>query len=187
MAIWFGAEVAWAHDVASGLPFSHRGTRRRAPASPTKAAEEDGFSSLINEPDLAGWDGNRHAWKLDDGVLTGRSDGSLPAILVVSSREFGDFELRFEARVNRGAVRVKMRGPGPGLWAWLLRLTSKGWSGSPTARPLLWPRPTIRVNGTSIVWLSWEVGLRFGKTAECLWVHFRCGPVGCTTEGLDSA
>jgi hypothetical protein len=32
----------------------------------------------------------------------------------VSGREFADFELRFEARVHQGAVRVKMHGPGPG-------------------------------------------------------------------------
>ena len=92
--------------------------------APTKAAGEDGFASLINEPDLTGWDGNRHAWKLDDGVLTGRSDGSSPAILVVSGREFGDFELRFEARVHRGAVRVKMHGPGPGPLGVALEINS---------------------------------------------------------------
>src|ERR1017187_8190188 len=92
--------------------------------APTKAAGEDGFASLINEPDLTEWDGNRHAWKLDDGVLTGRSDGSSPAILVVSGREFGDFELRFEARVHRGAVRVKMHGPGPGPLGVALEINS---------------------------------------------------------------
>ena len=43
--------------------------------APTKA-EDDGFAFLINEPDLAGWDGNRHAWKLEGSVVTGRSDGS---------------------------------------------------------------------------------------------------------------
>src|SRR5207249_10224750 len=80
---------------------------------PTKAAQEDVFISLIDGPYLAGWEGDRDAWKLDGGVLAGRSDGSSPAVLVVSGREFGDFELRFEARVHRGAVRVKMRGPGP--------------------------------------------------------------------------
>jgi len=66
--------------------------------APTKPAEEDGFVSLIKVLDLRGWNGNRQAWKLEDaGVLTGRSDGSSPAILVLSGREFGDFELRFEA------------------------------------------------------------------------------------------
>jgi hypothetical protein len=92
--------------------------------APTKSAEEDGFSSLINGPDLAGWEGNQHAWKLDDGVLVGRSDGSSPAMLVVSGREFVDFELRFEARVHRGAVRVKMRGPGPGPLGVALEINS---------------------------------------------------------------
>src|SRR5437899_6646566 len=92
--------------------------------APTKAAEEDGFVSLINGPDLAGWEGNSHAWKLDDGVLAGQSDGSSPAVLVVRGREFGGFELRFEARVRRGAVRVKMRGPGPGPLGVALEINS---------------------------------------------------------------
>ena len=92
--------------------------------APAKAAEEDGFSSLINGPDLAGWEGNQHAWKLDDGVLVGRSDGPSPAILVVSGREFGDFELRFEARVHRGAVRVKMHGPVSGPLGVALEINS---------------------------------------------------------------
>jgi hypothetical protein len=92
--------------------------------APTKVAEEEGFASLINGPDLAGWEGNRHAWKLDGGVLVGRSDGSSPAMLVVSSREFGDFELRFEARVHRGAVRVKMHGPRPGPLGVALEINS---------------------------------------------------------------
>jgi hypothetical protein len=92
--------------------------------APTKAEKEDGFDSLINEPDLTEWDGNRHAWKLNEGVLTGRSDGSSPAILVLSRREFGDFELRFEARVRRGAVRVKMRGAGPGPLGVALEINS---------------------------------------------------------------
>ena len=95
-----------------------------APQAPTKAEEQDGFTSLINEPDLTGWDGNRYAWNLDGGVLTGRSDGSSPAILFVSGREFGDFELRFEARVHRGAVRVKMHGPGPGPLGVALEINS---------------------------------------------------------------
>ena len=51
--------------------------------------------------------------------------GSSPAILVVSGREFGDFELRFEARVHRGAVRVKMHGPGPGPVGVALEINSR--------------------------------------------------------------
>ena len=124
--------------------------------APTKAAEEEGFASLINEPDLAGWDGNRHAWKLEGGVVTGRSDGSSPAILVVSGREFGDFELRFEARVHRGAVRVKMRGPGPGPVGVALEINSETveWFGSGASafviannRPDEWKEYRVVVQG----------------------------------------
>jgi len=81
---------------------------------PAQTAEKDGFVSLMNASDWAGWEENHNAWNLQGDVLAGRSDGSSPTILVVKGRDFGDFELRFEALVNRGAVRVKMRGPGPG-------------------------------------------------------------------------
>ncbi len=40
-------------------------------------------------------------------------------------REFGDFELRFEARVHRGAVRVKMHGPSPGPVGVALEINSR--------------------------------------------------------------
>ena len=103
--------------------------------APTKGADDDGFASLINGPDLAGWEGNSNAWKLDNGILTGRSDGSAPAVLVVSGRDFGDFELRFEARVQRGAVRVKMHGPGPGPLGVALEInsTTVEWFGNGTS------------------------------------------------------
>src|SRR5215831_6265265 len=80
----------------------------------SQTAEEDGFVSLMNASDWAGWEENHNAWNLQRDALAGRSNGSSPIILVVKGRDFGDFELRFEALVNRGAVRVKMRGPGPG-------------------------------------------------------------------------
>src|SRR5206468_2715313 len=104
----------WANNVASGLPFSLLRAGRRAPASPNESGGRRRIRFPHQRTRFSGMGGNRHAWKLDDGVLTGRSDGSLPAVLVVSHREFGEFELRFEARVHRGAVRVKMHGPGPG-------------------------------------------------------------------------
>jgi hypothetical protein len=77
-------------------------------------ADEKGFVLLSAGPDLKDWEGERHAWSMSDNTLEGKSDGSSPTVLVVRGRDFGNFELRFEAKIRRGAVRVKMSGPGPG-------------------------------------------------------------------------
>jgi hypothetical protein len=90
---------------------------------PTKL-EEDGFVSLIEGSELAEWEGARHAWKMENGLLVGRSDGSAPAVLTVTGREFEDFELRFEVRDYQGAVRVKMHGPAPGPMGVALEINS---------------------------------------------------------------
>jgi hypothetical protein len=86
-----------------------------AAAQDPASEEKDGFGSLIKESDLSDWEGNTTAgWTLENGILRGRADGRSPAFLMLKDRNPGDFELRFEALVHRGAVRVKMRGPGPG-------------------------------------------------------------------------
>jgi hypothetical protein len=58
------------------------------------------------------------------GILSGRADGHSPTILMLKDRDLGDFELRFEALVHKGAVRVKMRGPGPGPLGIAVEITS---------------------------------------------------------------
>ncbi len=77
-------------------------------------AKEKEFILLIKGADWVGWESNRNTWKVEEQVLKGRSDGFLPAVLVVSDRDFSNFELRFEACVHRGSFSFKMRGPGPG-------------------------------------------------------------------------
>jgi len=74
----------------------------------------DGYQSLFNGPDLGQWMGDQQRWKVERGVLTGTSDGKSASALVLSTRELGDFELRFDLRVIRGAGGVHMRGPGMG-------------------------------------------------------------------------
>jgi hypothetical protein len=77
--------------------------------------EKDGFVPLVKESDFSDWEGNTTAgWTLENGILSGRADGRSPALLMLKDRDPGDFELRFEALVHKGSVRVKMRGPGPG-------------------------------------------------------------------------
>jgi len=86
-----------------------------AAAQESASQEKDGFVPLIKESDLSDWEGNTTAgWTLENGILRGRADGRSPALLMLKDRDPGDFELRFEVLVHKGAVRVKMRGPGPG-------------------------------------------------------------------------
>lgn len=84
-------------------------------AQESASQQEDSFVPLIEESDLSNWEGNTTAgWTLEDGILRGRADGRSPTLLMLKDRDPGDFELRFEALVHKGAVRAKMRGPGPG-------------------------------------------------------------------------
>lgn len=108
----------------------------RVAAQPTSTmVDQDGFLSLVKENNWTGWEGNGHAWKLERGILEGRSDGSSAAVLVVAGRDFGDFDLRFEALVHQGSVRVKMRGPGPGPLGVALEINSRivEWFGNGTS------------------------------------------------------
>jgi hypothetical protein len=86
-----------------------------AAAQESASQEKDGFVPLIKESDLSDWEGNTNAgWTLENGTLRGRADGRSPALLMLKDHDPGDFELRFEALIHKGSVRVKMRGPGPG-------------------------------------------------------------------------
>ena len=73
-----------------------------------------GYVCLFNGRDLGQWVGDPEQWNVKGGVLTGTSDGKSVSTLVLGGREYGDFELRFDLRVTRGAGGVQMRGPGRG-------------------------------------------------------------------------
>lgn len=74
----------------------------------------EGFVPLFNGRDLGRWVGDPQVWKVERGLLTGRSDGKSDSALVLSGRDHGDFELRFDLCVKHGAGRVHMRGMGMG-------------------------------------------------------------------------
>jgi len=62
----------------------------------------DGFRSLFNGKDLAGWDGNPVFWSVQDGVITGRTTKDKPTkantFLIWTNGTTADFELRLEYR-----------------------------------------------------------------------------------------
>jgi HEAT repeat protein len=58
----------------------------------------EGFVSLFNGEDLAGWTGDTGGYFVEDGRIIGRSGGNL-----YTEQEYSDFALRFEFRLSRGA------------------------------------------------------------------------------------
>src|SRR5688500_7369037 len=69
-------------------------------AEPT--APPEGFQSIFNGVDLSEWDGNRAYWSVQDGCLTGVTDGSLShnRFIVWRGDELKNFELRVKVKVT---------------------------------------------------------------------------------------
>ncbi|MCA8989861.1 MAG: DUF1080 domain-containing protein, partial [Planctomycetaceae bacterium] len=88
-------------------------------------AAEDGFESLFNGKDLTGWDGNPELWSVEDGVITGKTNGPdhLPynQFLIWTGGEVADFELRLEIRLegdnNSGVQYRSALKPEVGKWS----------------------------------------------------------------------
>jgi len=96
-----------------------------AAAQELASQEQDGFVPLIKKNDLSDWETNTTAvWTLENGILRGSADGRSPALLTLKDSDPGDFELRFEALIHQGSVRVKMRGPAPGPLGIAVEITS---------------------------------------------------------------
>lgn len=103
--------------IASLLMFSALMTLT---ASSLKADEE--FKELFNGKDLTLWDGNPELWSVQEGLITGVSDGSLKGnqFLVWTGGKVSDFvlkvEFRFEGDNNTGVQYRSTRRPDLGDW-----------------------------------------------------------------------
>jgi len=66
--------------------------------------QEEGFQSLFNGTDLAGWDGNPKLWSVKEGAITGQTTADNPAkgntFLIWTNGTVGDFELRCKFRIT---------------------------------------------------------------------------------------
>ena len=82
-------------------------------AGASLAASEEGFVPLFNGTDLAGWEGDPFLWKVEDGVLIGRSPGIAYNDFLTTVREYSDFILRFEIHllddVGNSGVQIRSR------------------------------------------------------------------------------
>jgi hypothetical protein len=71
---------------------------------PAAAKPPEGFESIFNGRDLTGWDGNPKYWKVEDGCLTGTTEGKLDhnRFIVWRGGKPRNFELRVKVKVTPG-------------------------------------------------------------------------------------
>jgi type 1 glutamine amidotransferase len=80
----------------------------------------DGFRSLFNGKDLAGWDGNPKFWSVRDGAITGQTTADNPTkgntFLIWKDGTVDDFELRLQYRIVGGNSGIQYRSNDQGNW-----------------------------------------------------------------------
>ncbi|MEM7386210.1 MAG: family 16 glycoside hydrolase, partial [Verrucomicrobiota bacterium] len=102
-AIGLSGPVAWAQKASS---------------------DADGFKSLFNGKDLTGWDGNPKLWKVEDGVIKGRTkdakDLKYNEFLIWRGGKLENFELKATVKVtgqnNSGIQYRSAEMPKVGKW-----------------------------------------------------------------------
>ncbi|HCN79321.1 MAG TPA: DUF1080 domain-containing protein [Verrucomicrobiales bacterium] len=87
-------------------------------------AQEEGFKSLFNGKDLAGWDGNPELWSVQDGCITGKTNGpdhlSYNQFLIWRGGVLKNFELRAKIKVTGNNTGIQYRSkelPENGKWS----------------------------------------------------------------------
>lgn len=77
--------------------------RESRAGEPEKGAGEEGFVPLFDGKSLAGWEGDTELWKVEDGMIVGDSPGIKQNEFLATEKGYGDFELRLEFRLRKGA------------------------------------------------------------------------------------
>lgn len=127
--------------------------------SPTSSSSEDGFVSLFNGKDLAGWtvpEGDNNHWIVKRGVIDYDALSEAPGEKHLwSEKEYGDFTLRMDWKIKRTT----------GLYNMPVVLPDGTYELGPDGKPIMIPRP----NADSGVYLR-----GVGKAQVNIW----CWPVG---------
>lgn len=78
-----------------------------------QAADEEGFVSMFNGKDLAGWEGKPGGWWVEDGAITSQSTEAKPCVkhhyLYWTGGEPADFVLRLKYKIVGGNSGVQFR------------------------------------------------------------------------------
>ena len=66
------------------------------------AEEKDGWVSLFDGKTLTGWEqkNGTATYRVEDGVIVGKTSEGSPNSFLCSAKEYGDFELKFEVKVD---------------------------------------------------------------------------------------
>ncbi len=73
----------------------------RQPAQAPLLASQENLNLFFNQKDLAGWDGNPELWKVQDGVIIGKStDGLKHNSFLTSQMQLDDFRLTLEVKLS---------------------------------------------------------------------------------------
>ena len=74
---------------------------------------EKGVRPRFNGSDLSGWEGDPFLWRVEDGMIVGRSPGIAYNDFLTTTGEFSDFVLRFQIRlldnVGNSGVQIRSR------------------------------------------------------------------------------
>lgn len=75
-----------------------------ASAAVTEKPGPDSFVNLFNGRNLKGWDGDAQFWSVEDGAITGKTDGSLETnrFLTWTGSTIRNFDLRVKVKVSPG-------------------------------------------------------------------------------------
>ncbi|MEZ6139678.1 MAG: DUF1080 domain-containing protein [Zavarzinella sp.] len=72
--------------------------------------QADEWKSLFNGKDLTGWSGVKEYWTVEDGAITGKTDGNIPNnSFIVWDGKLKDFELKLQFKIVGGNSGVQYR------------------------------------------------------------------------------
>ncbi len=75
----------------------------RGQVPPSKGTEE-GFVSIFEGKTLTGWEGDRDLWTVEDSMIVGDTGAGIKRNeFLATEKRYGDFELRLEFRLRKGA------------------------------------------------------------------------------------
>jgi len=75
------------------------------------SANSQEAENLFNGKDLTGWTGDPKLWSVEDGAITGKTDGKLPynKFLIHQGAPLEDFELTLKFRIKGGNSGIQFR------------------------------------------------------------------------------